>query len=106
MEAGVVRHVLMFRLREGTPAEQFLSVVAAFREMARKVEGIIGLEYGTNNSLEGQNRGLTHVVTLTFANVQARDDYLPHPEHRKFADWAGHLDLIEEILVFDYTPLA
>jgi hypothetical protein len=105
MEAGLVRHILMVRLREGTPAELFLTVVAAFREMAGKIEGIIGFEYGTNNSAEGQNRGLTHVFTLTFANVQARDDYLPHPEHRKFADWAGQLDLIEEILVFDYTPL-
>jgi hypothetical protein len=93
IEPGLVRHILMFRLREGT-AELFLSVVAAFREMARKVEGVIGFEYGTNNSAEGQNRGLTHVVTLTFASVEARDAYLPHPEHRKFADWVGQMNIV------------
>ena len=105
VESGRVRHILMVRLRESTPAEQFLTVVAAFREMAGKIEGIIGFEYGTNNSAEGQNRGLTHVVMLTLASVEARAAYLLHREHRQFVDWVGPLDLIEEILVFDYTPL-
>lgn len=105
MEAGLVRHILLVRLREGISAELFLTAVAAFREMAGKIEGIVGFEYGTNNSAEGHNRGLTYVVTLTFASVEARDAYLPHPEHRKFVDWVGQLDMIDEILVFDYIPM-
>jgi hypothetical protein len=103
-ETGRVRHVLLARLREGTSAERFLTVAAAFREMAGKIEGIVGFEYGTNNSSEGQNRGLTHVIVLTFASVEARDAYLPHPAHRQFGEWMGQIDIIEEILVFDYTP--
>ncbi len=78
--------------------------MAAFREMAGKIEGVVSFEYGTNNSPEGLNRGLTHVVTLAFASVQARDNYLPHPEHRKFADWMNQLRMVEEILVIDYIP--
>jgi hypothetical protein len=104
METGTVRHILMARLRDGTTADLFQTVIAGFREMAGKIEGIVGFEYGTNNSPEGLNRGLTHVITLTFARAQARDAYLSHPEHRKFADWAGQLGLIEEVLVFDYSP--
>ena len=105
METGLVKHVLMARLREGASAELFLTFIAAFRELAGKIEGIVGFEYGLNNSPEGRNRGLTHVVTLTFASAAARDAYLPHTLHQQFADWVGQLDLIEELLVFDYTPV-
>jgi Stress responsive A/B Barrel Domain len=104
METEIVRHVLLLRLRLDTTVDQFLAVMAAFREMAGNIEGIVGFEHGTNNSPEGLNRGLTHVVTLTFASAQARDAYLPHPEHCKFADWVGQLGLIEEVLAFDYSP--
>jgi Stress responsive A/B Barrel Domain len=104
METGTVRHILLARLRDGTTADLFQTVIAGLREMAGKIEGIVGFEYGTNTSPEGLNRGLTHVITLTFASAQARDAYLPHPDHRKFADWVGQLGLIEEVLVIDYIP--
>ncbi len=104
-ETGLVRHVLLARLRAGTPPEGFQTVAAGFREMAGKIEGIVGVEFGVNNSAEGLNHGLTHIVTLTFANAEARDAYLPHPVHHQFAKWLGQMELIEELLVFDYTPL-
>jgi hypothetical protein len=104
MEDGPVRHVLVGRFRAGTTDERFQAFILAFRELSRKIEGIISFEYGANNSPEGLNRGMTHVITLTFASVQARDAYLPHPEHRSFAEWAGQLDIIEELLVIDYIP--
>ena len=102
--ASTVRHVLLARLREGASDELFLTVATAFRELASKIEGIIGVEYGTNNSPEGQSRGLTHIITLTFTSIEARDAYLPHPAHLQLAGWVGQMDLIEELLVFDYTP--
>ena len=101
--AGAVRHILLARLREGAGADLFQAVAAGAREMAGQVEGVVGFEYGMNNSSEGLNRGLTHVITLTFANAQARDAYLEHPAHRRFADWVGQLELVEEMLVFDYS---
>jgi hypothetical protein len=106
MENTRVRHILMTRLREGTSPERFLAVAEAFREMAGKIEGIVGFEYGLNNSAEGKNHGLTHIITLTFASAEARDAYLPHPQHLQFAHWVGQQDMIEELLVFDYTPLS
>jgi hypothetical protein len=104
MEHNPVRHVLLFRFRPGTTAESFQAFILAFRELSRKIEGIISFEHGANNSSEGLNHGMTHVVTLTFASVEARDAYLPHPEHRKFIEWFGPLDIIEELLVIDYIP--
>ena len=104
MENSPVRHVLVVRFRPGMTDESFQAFIVAFRELSRKIEGIISFEYGANNSSEGLDRGMTHVITLTFANVQARDAYLPHPEHRKFVEWIGQLDNIEELLVIDYIP--
>jgi hypothetical protein len=103
MENSNVRHVLVIRFREDATEAQLQTFFTKFRDMAGKVEGVTGFEYGANNSREGMDRGLTHVVMVTFANLQARDAYLPHPEHRKFVEWLGQVKLIEELLVVDYT---
>jgi len=100
----MVKHLLLARLREGTPEAVVQTVMAAFRAMALKMEGFIAFEYGPNNSPEGLSRGLTHAVVLTFTGAEARDAYLAHPEHRKFTDWVGQLGIMEEVLVFDYSP--
>jgi hypothetical protein len=102
-ERAMVRHILLYRPRPGTAAETLASAIAAFRGMAGKIEGLVGFEYGTNNSSQGLNHGLTHVVTLTFESVAARDAYLHHPEHQNFNDWVRALNLLDEVLVFDYV---
>jgi len=104
MENGIVRHVLLGRFRAGTTDELIQTFITAFREMVSKIEGIVAFECGANNSREGMNRNLTHVFIVTFANVQARDAYLPHPEHRKFIEWFVPLNIVEELLVIDYIP--
>jgi hypothetical protein len=104
MENEIVRHLLVCRFKVGTTDEQLKTFFAAFRELTAKIDGITGFEYGPNNSPEGLNRGMTHVIMVTFANAQARDAYLPHPEHRKFAAWFTQLGIVEELLVIDYTP--
>ena len=104
MADDIVRHVLIARIRAGTTEAHMQSFTTAFRELASKIEGIVSFEYGENNSPEGLNRGMTHVITLTFANAQARDAYLPHPEHRAFAHWVTQLGIIDELLVIDYIP--
>jgi hypothetical protein len=102
MDKTIVRHIILYRVRPGTATSTLETAIAAFREMAGKIDGLIEFEYGTNNSQQGLNRGLTNAVTLTFASVEARDVYLPHPEHRKFNDWMRSLNVIDEMLVFDY----
>jgi hypothetical protein len=105
IEAGPVRHVLLARLRADTPAETFAAIIGGYRAMVAQINGLVGFEYGTNNSSENLQRGFTHVMTLTFASVAARDAYLPHPAHQQFAAWASQLGVIEEVLVIDYVPL-
>ena len=53
------------------------------------------------DSPEGLNRGHTYACLLTFENMQARDAYLPHPDHQEFGK--NHLSpIVQDILVFDY----
>ena len=102
MGNGIVRHILLARYKDNTSDETLQSFFNAFREMTRKIEGVVGFEYGANNSSEGMNRGLTHVMMVNFDSVQARDAYLPHPEHQKFVAWLTQADILEELLVVDY----
>ncbi len=104
MENNIVRHVLICRTKTSATQAQFNAFITAFRDLTTKIDGIVGFEYGANNSPENLDRGMTHVILLTFANAQARDAYLPHPEHRKFAKWFTELGIVEELLVIDYAP--
>lgn len=104
MENTLVRHIVIFKYREGTPDGLIQQVSEAFRALPGLIPGILSFEYGVNNSLEGRNFGFSHVFTLTFANAQARDAYLPHPQHRAFGALLQRLDVVEDIFVIDYIP--
>lgn len=99
-----VRHVLLLRLHPDARDEQMSVLTDALRDLAVTIEGIISFEYGANNSPEGKNRGMTHVVMFTFAGAEARDAYLVHPDHLKAAAQIGKLGIIEDLLVVDYAP--
>jgi hypothetical protein len=106
MASTLVRHVLVLKFVPEMTEEQFAELIGNFKALTAKIEGIVGFEYGVNNSPEGLDQGMTHVITLTFKDVAARDAYLPHPEHVKFAGWMGSTKLIETLLVVDYIAQA
>ena len=86
MESGqkLLRHVVLFKFKEGTPAADIKKVEDAFRALPSKIKEIKSLEWGTNNSPEGLNQGYTHCFFLTFSSEQDRAVYLPHPAHKAF----------------------
>ena len=99
-----VRHVVVFKYKPGTSAEQIKQVTDAFRGLAKKIPGITAFEDGVNNSPENKNLGFTHVYQLTFKDVAARDAYLPHPDHKKFGELLGKLKVVDDVFVVDYSP--
>jgi hypothetical protein len=101
----LVRHIVAIKFRPDAPEEQIQKLSEAFKALQDKIPGIIGFEYGVNNSPEGLNHGFTHVYVLTLENVAARDAYLPHPEHQKFGETAGQMGIIEEVFVIDFVPV-
>ena len=99
-----VRHVVVFKYKEGAPQEKIDIVTNAFRSLKDKIPGIVAFEHGVNNSPEGKNQGFTHVYLLTFENEAARDVYLPHPEHVKFGEVLRGTGIFEDAFVVDYVP--
>lgn len=98
--AQVLRHVVLFRFKEGTSAADIRAVENAFCALPGKIDAIYAFEWGTDVSVENLADGFTHCFTVTFKNEAGRSEYLPHPEHKKFGEILGpHLD---KVIVVDY----
>ena len=96
----LLRHVVLFKFKEGTPAEEIRSIQNGFMALPGQIPEIYDFEWGTDVSVEGKNKGFTHCFVVTFQDEAGRDTYLPHPEHEKFR---GMLQpLLEDVLVVDY----
>ena len=104
MENLIVRHILLGKFRPEMTAAQFEEFILRFRELAEKIPGILSFEYGENNSPEGKDMGMTHVIIVTFTNAAARDAYLVHPDHIRFGTWLGEINLLQDLVVVDFTP--
>lgn len=102
---GSVRHIVVFRFREDATEAQIEQLTEAFRGLQHSIPGILAFEHGRNHSPEGQDQGFDHVYTITFESAEARDIYLPHPEHQAFGRTLGELGIHEAVFVVDYDPL-
>jgi hypothetical protein len=97
---SVLRHVVLFKFKDGTAASDIAKVEAAFTSLPSKIKEIKSYEWGLNNSPEGLEKGFTHCFFLTFESEADRAVYLPHPDHKAFgAVLTPHLD---DVLVVDY----
>jgi Stress responsive A/B Barrel Domain len=98
-----MRHVVVFKFIPTATAAQIAEVTSAFAGLKKKIPGIVAFEHGVNVSPEKKDLGFHHVYMLTFENAEARDKYLPHPEHKKFGDLLGTLKVVEDVFVVDYV---
>ena len=95
-----LRHVVMFKFKDGTPPADVKKVEDAFAGLTKKIRLIKQFEWGTNNSPENLNQGLTHCFLVTFSSEKDRNDYLVHPDHQAFVEvLKPHLD---KVTVLDY----
>lgn len=97
---SLLRHVVLFKFKEGTTKAQIKEVEDAFTALPSKIEQIKGYEWGLNNSPEGLDKGFTHAFFLTFESEEDRAIYLPHPDHKAFG--AVLTPYLEDVLVIDY----
>ncbi len=99
-ESPKLRHVVMLKFKESATEADIKSVEDAFIGLESKIPEIKDLEWGTNNSPEGLDKGFTHCFFLTFDSEEGRAIYLPHPDHKAFGKVLGpHL---EDVMVLDY----
>src|ERR1700722_3270326 len=97
-----MKHIVAFKYKAGATSGKIDEVTQAYRALKDKIPGITSFEYGVNNSPENLNKGFTHVYLVTFEDAGARDAYLPHPEHQKFGELLGKLDILDEAFVLDF----
>jgi hypothetical protein len=95
-----LRHVVLFGWKATADSAKIKAAVDAFKVLPSQIKTIKKFEWGTNNSPENLNQGLTHCFLLTFASEKDRDDYLVDPAHKAFTQ---KLDgLVEKVTVVDY----
>ncbi|HEX3872489.1 MAG TPA: Dabb family protein [Pirellulales bacterium] len=99
---SVVRHVVFFKFKEGTTAEQIAKVEKAFAELPSKIPQIADFEWGTDISTENLSKGFTHCFFVTFRDEKGRDEYLPSAPHQEFV--ALVKPLLDDVTVIDYRP--
>jgi len=96
----MLRHVVLFKFKDTSTAQEVKVVEDAFIALKGKIKLIKDFEWGTNNSPENLNQGLTHCFLASFASEKDRDEYLVHPDHKAFVEvLKPHLD---KVTVIDY----
>ena len=99
-ETKMLRHVVLFKFKDNATPAQVQEVENAFKALPSKIKEIKGFEWGTNNSPENLNQGLTHCFFLSFESEKDRDAYLPHPAHKEFGKLLG--PYLDKVVVVDY----
>jgi len=98
----MLRHVVLFRWKPGTPPEKIREIEEAFCALPARIPEIAGFEWGTDVSVQGLSQGFTHCFVVSFASERERDRYAPHPAHTAFI--ALSRPHAEQLLVLDYHP--
>jgi len=100
MADSVLRHVVLFKFKEGTTKDQLHDYETAFGALKNKIPEIVSFEWGLNNSPEGLEKGFTHCFFVTFSSEEDREIYLPHPDHQAFVSLID--PSVDDVLVVDY----
>ncbi|MBC8152617.1 MAG: Dabb family protein [Bacteroidetes bacterium] len=104
MKAATLQHVVLFKFKPEATPEKVAEIVAAFEALPSKIKEIKDFKWGTNNSPEKLDKGLTHAFILTFDNAKDRDTYLPHPAHKAFGTIVG--PWLADVTVVDFMDQA
>jgi hypothetical protein len=99
---GPIRHVVHFKFKkEATPA-QVKKITDEFAALKTEISEVDALEWGTNSSPEGLDKGFTHCWIASFKTAKDRDAYLVHPAHKAFVEVL--LPILDEAIVVDFVP--
>ena len=95
-----IQHIVLFKIKPEVTTEEVTELFRLLAQLQQLIPGITYFAGGAYSSPEGLNQGYTHGFMMTFESVNARDAYLPHPEHERVK--AALLSCIEAALAFDF----
>jgi quinol monooxygenase YgiN len=96
----MLKHVVLFKFKEGTTPEKIKEVEQAFASLPGKISEIKCFEWGTNVSVENHSEGFTHCFVVTFANEAGLDAYMNNPDLKEFRKSLG--GPLEKYIAIDY----
>ncbi len=99
----MLKHIVLLKLKPGVTAEQSSALLDALTNLKDRgsIPGILDVSGGYNNSPEGKSQGYDYGFVMWFEDAEARDRYLPHPEHQELGRrYVG--PIAEDVLVFDF----
>ena len=99
---GPIRHVVHFKFKKEATPEQVEKITEEFAALKKKIDVVDSLEWGTNSSPEGFDKGFTHCWIVSFKTARDRDAYLVHPAHKAFVELL--LPILDEAIVVDFVP--
>lgn len=97
-----IRHVVHFKFKKEATPEQIKTITDGFAALKGKISEVEAIEWGTNASPEGLDKGFTHCWIVSFKNAAGRDAYLVHPAHKAFVELL--MPSLDEALVVDFVP--
>lgn len=96
----MVQHILLLKIKPEVTPEKITQLFNLLAELQQLIPGITYFKGGPYSSPEGLNQGYTHGFIMTFESVDARNAYLPHPEHERVK--AELLPCIDSVIAFDF----
>ncbi|GJP29422.1 hypothetical protein CLOM_g2810 [Closterium sp. NIES-68] len=102
LSKSTIKHVVLTKFKADRTAEQIQELIDGYRALTEKIPAMKGFEWGGDVSVEGFQKGYTHVFVSTFDDVAGRDAYLVHEAHKEYA--AVLFEGLEDAIVLDYVP--
>jgi len=95
----MIRHVVLFKFKADTPAEEKATIVAGFRAMPASIPELKDLEVGLN--VVESPRAYDLALVCSFDDWAALDRYAKHPAHAPAAQRARAA--CEHVAVVDFV---
>lgn len=95
-----IQHIVLLQFKSDTPDETIADLFCQLEELKSLIPGISHFSGGPYSSHEGMNQGYNHGFVMTFDTAEARDTYLPHPEHERVKQ--AIIPCLDGFVAFDY----
>lgn len=95
-----IQHLVLVKFKPEVDNDTIEKLFAQLEELKQLIGGISYFAGGPYSSHEGLNQGYTHGFVMTFDSVEARDAYLPHPEHERVKE--AILPHVDGVVAFDF----
>ena len=99
-ELAAIKQIVLLKFKPTTAETLIEDSFQNLAGLTQLIPGIVEFMGGPYSSQEGLNQGYTHGFVMTFSSAEARDVYLPHPEHERVKSMIA--PLVDSVVAFDF----